>query len=100
VRAPHHYVVGLRQISDALVACGYTKLDDQAKALGVARSTAWTIVNTKHKLDRLNSKTITRILANSETPVFVRSVIRQYLSERLAADCRQDPKTLINGQPR
>ena len=77
MRAPHHYVVGLRQISDALVACGYTKLDDQAKALGVARSTAWTIVNTKHKLDRLNSKTITRILANSETPVFVRSVIRQ-----------------------
>src|SRR5262245_37736990 len=85
MRAPHRYTVGLRQISDALIACGYTKLDEQAKALGVSRSTAWTIVKTKHKLDRLNKKTTTRILANPETPLSVRSVIQQYLTERSVA---------------
>jgi hypothetical protein len=34
------YATGLQDISAALIACGYTKLDKQAKALGVRRSTA------------------------------------------------------------
>ena len=34
------------RIREALIACGYTKLDQQAKALGINRSTAWTIFNT------------------------------------------------------
>src|SRR4029079_2502801 len=88
MRPPYKFAVGLRQISDTLIACGYTKLDDQAKALGVSRSTAWTIVKKKHKLDRLNNKTITRILANSETPQVVRAVVQQYLSEKVAVAFR------------
>ena len=95
MRPPYQFAVGLRQISDTLIACGYTKLDDQAKALGVSRSTAWTIVKTKHKLDRLNNKTITRILANSETPQVVRAVVQQYLSEKVAVAFRQDPNKNI-----
>ena len=61
------------RIREALIACGYTKLDQQAKALGINRSTAWTIFNTKHKLGRLNNKTTQRILANPNTPPPVRS---------------------------
>ena len=79
---PQHYTVGLQQISDALIACGFTKLDEQAKALGIRRSTAWTIVKTKHKLDRLSTKTTDRMLANPELPPSVRTIICRYLAER------------------
>ena len=63
-----HYTVKLHHISEALIASGYTTLDDQAKALGINRSTAWTIIKTKHKLGRLSTKTTERILANPATP--------------------------------
>jgi hypothetical protein len=62
--------------------CHATKLDQQAKALGVHRSTAWTIIKTRHKLGRLSAKTTQRILANPDTPPSVRSVIQKYLAER------------------
>jgi len=74
-------VVGLRRVADELIAAGYTTLDAQAKALGVRRSTAWTIVKVKHKLGRLSEKTRSRILANPELPERVRAVFREYLTE-------------------
>ena len=80
--APQNYTIRLQDIGDALVAAGYTSLDEQAKALGVTRSTAWNIVNGKNKLDRLARKTTKRILADPETPPSVRAIIRQYLAER------------------
>lgn len=76
--------VGIQHIADALIASGYTSLDEQAKALGINRSTAWTIVKAKHKLGRLSAKTSRRILANPELPARVRVVIQQYLTERSA----------------
>ena len=82
MRRNGRYTVSLQHISEALIASGYTTLDKQAKALGVHRNTAWTIVNTKHKLGRLSAKTTQRILANPETPPAVRAVIEKYLIER------------------
>ena len=76
------YAIGIEQISKALIASGYLTLDAQAKALGIHRNTAWTIVNTKHKLGRLSAKTTQRILANPETPPAVRAVIEKYLAQR------------------
>jgi hypothetical protein len=75
------YTTNLQRIAEALVAAGYTSLDEQAKALGIHRATAWTIIKEKHKLGRLNHKTIKRILENSETPPAVR-VIVQHLTEK------------------
>ena len=72
----------IQDITAALIASGYSSLDEQAKALGVHRSTAWTIIKMKHKLGRLSAKTTARILANPKTPPSVRAVIRQYLAER------------------
>lgn len=77
-------VQGLQRVADALIAAGYTTLDEQAKALGVRRSTAWTIVRVKHKLGRLSEKTQRRILANPELPSRVRVVFQEYLSEMTA----------------
>ena len=76
------YAIGIEQISKALIASGYLTLDAQAKALGIHRNTAWTIVNAKHKLGRLSAKTTQRIFANPETPPAVRAVIEKYLAQR------------------
>ena len=47
--AQPRYAVKIQHIVDAIVAAGYLSLDSQAKALGVKRSTAWTIIKTKHE---------------------------------------------------
>src|SRR5437868_6937472 len=57
-----------QQIAEALIEAGYKSLDAQAKALGIHRSTAWTIIKSRHRLGRLNTKTTQQILANPETP--------------------------------
>ena len=80
--AGYKYPTKIQNIADALIAEGYLSLDAQAKALGVCRSTAWTIVKTKHKLDRLSFKTTNSMLANPELPRSVRLVVHQYLTER------------------
>src|SRR5262245_60369212 len=73
----------LQAIADALVEAGFISLDEQARALGLRRSTTWTIIKTKHKLGRLNAKTAQRILENPDTPPTVRAIIQQTLDERL-----------------
>ena len=80
--AHHKYPTRIRHIADALVAEGCVALDKQAKALGVQRSTAWTIMRTKHKLDRLSLKTTNRMLASPELPPSVRLVVLRYVMER------------------
>ena len=73
---------GLRDIADALIADGYTSLDEQAKALGIHRATAWTIIRTKHKVGRLNEPTTKRMLANPRLPPSVRLLLLRYVAER------------------
>jgi hypothetical protein len=80
--APRNHTIGLQRISEALIASGYTSLDEQAKALGINRSTAWTIIKTKHKLGRLSTKTTKPILSNPNIPPSVRAVVLRYLAER------------------
>jgi hypothetical protein len=75
------HTVRLQHIANALLASGHTSLDEQAKALGLRRSTAWTIVRAKHKLGRLSTKTTERILANRLTPPSVRALLQLYLAE-------------------
>jgi len=74
--------IELRHISEVLIAAGYTSLDAQAKALGVHRNTAWTIIKNKHKRARLSAKTVDRILTNPATPPPVRAVVQQYVAKR------------------
>ena len=76
------YSIELGRISQALISSGYTSLDEQARALGVHRSTAWMIIKNKHKLGRLSAKTIDRILGNPKTPLAVRMVVQQYVAKR------------------
>src|SRR5262245_60969294 len=91
--------VGIEHIADALIASGYTSLDQQAKALGINRSTAWTIVKVKHKLGRLSARTTDRMLANPELPRRVRAVIQEYLTERAAPSGRPSTNRLGHRHP-
>ena len=83
-----NYSVGLINIADALIASGYTSLDQQARALGLSRSTAWTIVHAKHKVDRLSAKVSARMLKNPRLPPLVRAAFQQYLAESSAVAAR------------
>jgi hypothetical protein len=74
--------VPVQQIADALVGAGYASLDEQAKALGIHRATAWTIMKTKHKLGYLNATTTERMLANPELPQCIRDVLQRYIAEK------------------
>lgn len=80
---PHKSLNKIQDITEALIASGYKSLDSQAKALGVHRSTAWTIIRKKHKLGRLSAKTTACILSNPETPPAVRAIVQQYVIENL-----------------
>jgi len=74
--------IAIQPIANAVIKAGFISLDAQAKALGVSRSTAWTIMKAKHKLGRLNSKTAQCILANANTPVSVRELVQTMLEDR------------------
>ena len=92
-RAARKYATNIQHIVSALLGEGYTSLDAQAKALGIHRATAWTIIGQKHKLDRLNTNTTNRMLANPELPPRVRTVIQQYLAERPVLGRRRKMQT-------
>jgi hypothetical protein len=69
------------EATHALTSAGYFSLDEQAKALGLHRSTAWTIIKKKHKLGRLNRQTAQRILENPDTPLSVRAIVQKALAK-------------------
>ena len=66
------------EITEALLRSGYTSLDAQAQALGISRSTAWTIITGKHKRGRLHANTTIKILSNPALPAQVRAVMEVY----------------------
>jgi len=76
----------LQHVVDALVASGYISLDQQAKALGLHRATVWTITKQKHKLGRLSTKTLARIISNPDTPPLVLTAIYEYVVQQ-RVDC-------------
>ena len=70
----------IREIADALISEGFCTLDPQAKALGLSRSTTWTILKGNHKSTGLSAKTINRILL--QRPPLVRAKIFVYVEEK------------------
>jgi len=74
----------IKELGDALIASGISKLDEQAKALGVPRSTAWTILRADHKASGLSATVLNRMLAAPRLPALVRATILEYVDERVA----------------
>lgn len=74
----------IREIGAALIGAGVVTLDDQAKSLGLCRSTTWTILKADHKTSGLSVALIRRVLAAPELPEAVRIKIREYIVEKVA----------------
>jgi hypothetical protein len=69
----------IREIRSALIAAGCRGLGAQAAALGLARSTAWTVLKGNHKGSGLSATVINRMLLSPQLPEGVRRVLEQYI---------------------
>jgi hypothetical protein len=74
----------IREIADALRTAGFIALDEQASALGLCRSTAWTIIQGRHKSSGLSASIINRMLVAPRLPQIVRAKILEYVEEKTA----------------
>jgi len=72
----------IQDLGQALIDAGFRTLDEQADALGLARSTAWTILKARHKSSGLSAMIIERMLGSSSLPPRARSVIVEYVKEK------------------
>ena len=74
----------IRELGHVLVDAGFLTLDEQSKALGLARSTTWTILRAGHKGSGLSAAMIKRMLLSPELPPLARSKILEYATDKLA----------------
>ena len=74
----------IREIGNALIIAGIVSLDAQAKALGLPRSTAWTILSAERKGTGISARIICRMLNSESLPPLVRTKIIEYAEERAA----------------
>jgi hypothetical protein len=71
----------IQELGQALIDAGFRTLDAQADALGLSRSTAWTILKTCHKTSGLSAAIIERML-DSKLPPRARAIIVEYVEEK------------------
>jgi hypothetical protein len=74
----------VRELAEALKSAGFLTLDEQANALGLSRSTAWTIRRANHKASGLSASIINRMLAAPKLPPLARTKILEYVEEKAA----------------
>src|ERR1700687_2622755 len=74
----------IRKLGTVLVTSGFRTLDEQANALGLPRSTTWTILRANHKASGLTATVINQILAAPQLPTLVRAIILEYVEEKAA----------------
>jgi hypothetical protein len=72
----------IQDLGQALIDAGLRTLDAQADALGLRRSTAWTILKTCHKGSGLSAAITERMLGSSELPPRARAIIVEYVEEK------------------
>lgn len=72
----------IKELANELVAAGFVSLDDQASALGLSRSTTWTILKGKHKNYGLSAALIKRVLHKHDLDAGVRLKIIEYIREK------------------
>jgi hypothetical protein len=77
-------IAKIREIADALPRVGLRTLDEQAKALGLLRSTTWNLLRGRHKASGISARTLNHILAAPRLPPLVRTIILQYVAEKTA----------------
>ena len=84
----------IREIGRVLADEGIFTLDSQARALGLSRSTTWTILKATHKSSGLSVALIARMLARPNLSPSVRRKIFEYIKEKRAGQYGDTPARL------
>ena len=84
----------IAELRQALLMAGCRSLDSQAFALGLGRSTAWSVLRAGHKSTGLTASTVRQILRSEQLPVTARQVIEEYVAQKLAGAFGHDQKQL------
>src|SRR5262245_27969212 len=72
----------LRTLRWALIANGITSFGEQAKALCLPRSTAWSVLHSSHKCTGLNAALVVRMLRSQRLPEDARRIVIIYAQDR------------------
>ena len=72
------------ELRRALMDAGFHSLGEQARALGLGRSTTWAILKAGHKSSGLSASVVRRMLRSANLPPAARRVIEEYVREKLA----------------
>jgi hypothetical protein len=72
----------IRELKVALIEAGLISLDQQARALGLGRSTTWKILSGTHKASGLSAGIVIRVLSAPDVPPLVRSKMLEYVQEK------------------
>jgi hypothetical protein len=86
---PEH-LCGIRSICDALIAAGFEMLDRQAEALGLPRSTTWSILHGNYKKSELSATLVNRMLKSPRLPASVRARIIEYIEAKVGGGYGQN----------
>jgi hypothetical protein len=73
----------IRELRTALRSAGLFGLDDQARALGLPRSTTWKILKGDHQASGLSAMVVSRMLSEPRLPPAVRTKILEYVREKI-----------------
>jgi hypothetical protein len=73
----------IRELRQALIDAGFVSLDQQATALGLPRSTTWAVLKGNHKCSGLRAGLITRMLGSPKLPAAAKSILADYVSEKI-----------------
>jgi hypothetical protein len=74
----------IRELRHALESVGIVRLAEQAKALGLCRSTTWMVLCGNHKSAGLSGSLIKQMLASPQLPSNARKIILEYVDQKLS----------------
>ena len=74
----------IHEIVEAIETSGFVALDQQARALGLGRSTMWVVLQNHYKNTGLSGCTIGHMLSSPRLPPRVRALVIEYVEDKLA----------------
>jgi hypothetical protein len=72
----------IRELWETVRTAGFLTVDEQAKALGLSRSTAWTLRKANHKASGLSASIINQMLSAPRLPPLARAKLLEYVQEK------------------
>jgi hypothetical protein len=84
----------IAELRQALIEAGIIALHDQAVALGIRRSTAWSILRRQHKASGLSAVTIRRMWRSSRLPAPARRVLQEYIEQKCSGEFGHSQSTI------